>query len=76
MAAQVGIKLFGGWVSITEQVDQWAVANGKPTYSTANTKYRFSGFGTVGFPPKVAFNVTYIDGLTSETIDLGRIVAQ
>ena len=75
-AAQAALRLFGGWTSITNQVNEWAVKNDKPTYSTAPTKYQFSGIGVVGFPPKVAFNVKYIDGLTGQVLDLGKIVAQ
>ena len=67
------IKLFGGWESIKTQVDAWAIAHSKPTYSGAPENYSFRNPGLVGFPPKVSFNVYFVrDG---QTIDLGKIVA-
>jgi hypothetical protein len=67
------IQLFGGWESITSQVDAWAIANSKPTYSSDPGNYSFRSPGLVGFPPKVSFNVYFVrDG---QTIDLGKIVA-
>jgi len=66
------IQLFGRWDSIVLQVNAWATAHGKPTYSEAPSSYSFRQPGTVGFPPRIAFTVFYVP----ENLSLGRIVAQ
>ncbi|WP_035992534.1 hypothetical protein [Leptolyngbya sp. KIOST-1] len=67
------LRLVGGWPSIAAQVDTIARDRAWPTYSEAPTRYRFSGWGTVGFPPALACNVYYfpVDG---PMVDMGRVV--
>lgn len=68
------LHIFGKWQSIADQCDRWAERNGHVPYSQEDQRYRFSGWGTVGFPPKLACNVLYFSD--TGPIDLGRIVAK
>ena len=72
-ASNVLIRMFNARESIVTQVDAWAIAHSKPTYSDSPKNYSFRNPGLVGFPPKVSINVYFVrDG---QTIDLGKIVA-
>ena len=64
------LRFFSGWKTIKDKVDFWAKNFGVATYSEQPTDYRFEGWGTVGFPPRLACNVKHIP---SEN-DLGRMV--
>lgn len=72
--APIMLRLWGGWQSIRQQVDDWAIANGYETYTAAPEQYRFYGWGTVGFPPRIACNVLLFRK-DADTVDAGRFVA-
>ena len=63
-----------GDANIKAQVTAWAQVEGYPTPDEAPIRYRWSGWDTVGSPPRLACDVTYIhpDGTTE---DLGRVTA-
>lgn len=51
----------GSWQNIRAQADTWAAEQSFPSYSEAPEAYRFHGWGLVGFPPRIACNLTYFD---------------
>jgi hypothetical protein len=68
-------KLWGRWDSIQNKVDDWAAARGYPPYRQSPEQYQFSGWGTVGFPPRIACNVKYLPPPGAPIVDAGRFVA-
>ena len=69
------LRFVSGWPSIKAKVNDWAIANAYPTYDENPTAYRFSGWGSVGFPPRLACNVYFSGPDVDEPLDLGRFVA-
>lgn len=65
------LSFIGGWGSILAQLDNVAESRGCWSYGARPTQWRFSGWGTVGFPPRLACNVYYFTE-SGEMIDLGR----
>jgi len=67
------LRFVGGWASIRDQVTARATSEGLWSYTANPELYRFEGWGTAGFPPRLACNVKYFAD-SGEILDLGRIV--
>ncbi len=67
------LKIASGWPQILVQLNSVSNYKGWPPYSAEPTRYRFSGWGLVGFPPALACNIYYCPPV-GDIIDLGRFV--
>lgn len=67
------LQLLGGWISIQQQVDDWAQAHGHRTYTEAPTLYSFYNWWPQGF--RLGCNVRHFPHL-GEEIEAGRFNAR
>ncbi|MBW4484905.1 MAG: hypothetical protein KME14_20410 [Tildeniella torsiva UHER 1998/13D] len=56
------MRFVSGWPAIQAEINNFAVRRGLPTFNREPKRYRFHGWGTVGFPPQLACNITYFHG--------------
>ena len=67
------LSFISGWPTIQSQVGLWASSHNKPLPEESPNSYRWHGWGTVGFPPRLACNVIFFEKDGTQT-DLGRFV--
>lgn len=63
----------GSWATIQQRASQEAVKYGFILSQQKSENFRYDGWGLVGFPPRIACNVKYVDFETGNVTDLGRI---
>jgi hypothetical protein len=52
------MRFLSGWADIQNEVNDFAKRRRLPTYAQEPTKFSFHGWGSVGFPPRLACNLT------------------
>lgn len=68
------LRFVGGWQWIRRDLIQVGYRQQLVPYDQDPMRYRFDGWGSVGFPPRLACNVTYY-GKDGQTLDMGRFIA-
>lgn len=64
------MRFASGWNDIKAEVNDFATQRQLPTYDNVPLKYRFEGWGTVGFPPRLACNLVIF--LEDQAIPVGK----
>ncbi|MEM9118495.1 MAG: hypothetical protein AAGD09_11500 [Cyanobacteria bacterium P01_F01_bin.56] len=65
------LRFVGGWQTIREHLAEECQLRNIPSADKEPNRYRYDGWGVMGFPPRVACNITYFPE-HGDPFDLGR----